>query len=326
LALLSAATLQRHATPALALAAVRRAFIELDAGRAQLFPVAAGQGAEAGCLVNIKGGVGEGARVGVKVGTYWPGNPAQGLPSHGATTLLLDPATGRAQALLNVSRLNGLRTAAADAAAVQALAREDAQVLAVLGAGQQAAHEVRALCQVRPLRQVWLWSRQRERAAQLAEALAPLTDEHPGLRIAAADSLTQALAQADLVSTVTPSTAPLFDDGLVRPGTHLSAMGADRVGKQELPLALVARARCVVDHVPQSAAIGEFQHAVREGRLAVADIVPLGAVLTGRVPGRRSRDEITVFDSSGLAVQDIAVAVAALEAAHAAGELVTLDF
>lgn len=323
--LLDAACVARHASRALALAAVREAFIALASGASELFPVAVGHGADEGSMVTLKAGLHGGNRVGLKVGTYWPGNTAQGIPNHGATTLLLDPATGRPEALLNVSHLNGLRTAAADAAAAQVLAHEDAQTVAIVGAGHQALFELRALCDVRPIRRVCVWSRNPQRAADFVAALQ--ADPPPGLvDLQTCATPEQAVREADIVVTATTSRAPLFDAAAVRPGTHVAAMGADRAGKQELPLALLRTASLFADHPPQSVQIGEFQHVVGQGLRPQADIGAIGDVLAGRQPGRRSADEVTVFDSSGLAAQDIAVALAVLAAARAAGDAAELLF
>lgn len=293
--------------------AVADALVAAARGEAQLNPVVIGKGLEDGQSFSIKSGAARGAAlVGLKVGSYWPGAEHFGLARHGSTVLLLDVATGRLRALVEAARLNGPRTAAADAVACDRLARSDAATLGVIGAGHQAIHEIRAVCAVRAIERVCITSRDRARAERLAAELGGIAGE------VRAAGLEETVRRADILVTVTNATAPLFDDDWVRPGTHISAMGADQAGKQELPPALLRRAACFCDLPSQSLAIGEFQHvadAVRAGEIALAAI---GDVVSGAAAGRPSRDAITVFDSSGLAVQDLYVAQAVLDAAAAA--------
>ncbi|HKU17057.1 MAG TPA: ornithine cyclodeaminase family protein [Steroidobacteraceae bacterium] len=296
-------------TPQLAFEAVKEALIAAADGTGTLNPVVIGSGMNPGETFSIKSGrAGRGPIVGLKVGSYWPGNASLGLAPHGSSILLLDPRTGRLAALVEASRLNGPRTAAADAVAARALARADARTLMLIGAGHQAAHEARALCATLPIERVLLASRSIERAAQLRDRLVDLqvpvelTDVEVGCR------------EADIVVTVTPSRAPLFKYEWLKPGVHVASMGSDQAGKQELPVELLHRARLFCDLPSQSLAIGEFQHvraAVDTGSLALTAI---GDVLTGRADGRRNAEEITVFDSSGLALQDLYVAEALLRA------------
>lgn len=311
----------RYGTRALALAAVRKAFAELAAGESVLFPVAMGQGPDAGSAVNIKAGRAANGVTGLKAGTYWPHNRSMGLPNHSATTLLLDPATGRLCAIVNVAAINPIRTAAADALAVDHLARKDADTLAIVGTGAQAASEVRAIHDVRPLRALRLWNRTPQRARDFADALGEL--EIPSIEIC--ETADDAVCAADIVVTATTSREPLFRHESLRPGTHISAMGTDRPGKQELPLATLARASLFADHPVQSVQIGEFQHLAALGE-GVARVRAIGDVVLGREPGRSNDTEITCFDSSGVAAQDIAVAAALVDAARAAGDLLTINF
>jgi len=243
----------------------------------------------------------DGVALGVKVGTYWPGNAAEGLPAHASTVLLLDGATGIPIAIVGASHLTALRTAAADAVAVDALARPDATALALVGAGHQAFHDAVAIARVRTPTSVAVWGR---RPDQVVAMVVRLLDA--GLPARPAD-LEEAVSGADIVCTVTSSHEPLIRVEWVQPGTHISAMGADAAGKQELEVGLIRAARCVVDVAAQAVTIGELQHAAAAGVLDVASLVSLGDVLAGREQGRRSADEITVFDSSGTAVQDLAV-------------------
>ncbi|WP_461073069.1 ornithine cyclodeaminase family protein [Streptomyces pseudoechinosporeus] len=242
---------------------------------------------------------------GVKIGTYWPGNDQYGLPRHHSTLLLLDQRIGRIAAVLEVGAANAYRTAAADALAVQTLARADSQVLAVFGTGHQALHEARAVSRVRPIRQVLVVGRSEQRAAAMAGTLRGM-----GLDAAPAEAR-DACAAADVVVTATTSTvddAPLFATEWIRPGTHVSCMGADAPGKRELPPPLLARATLFCDLPQQSRRLGELQHAPAD-----APVTALGDVLTGHAPGRTSPHDITVFDSSGIGLQDLHLGLALLE-------------
>lgn len=302
-----------------AIAAVDAAFVDLAAGRSALFPVALGQAAgDTGRFGAKLGRDGASGVPGLKVGTYWPGNRARGLVSHGSTTLLLDPATGFPAALVAASHLTALRTAASDAVAVRALARPDATVLAIIGSGHQAWFEAVAVAAVRPLTRILVAGRNAEGAAALAARL-----RAAGLP-AEASAPEAAVRAADIVVTVTPSQAPLVAAGWVRPGTHISAMGADEPVKAELDPALFARARLFADLPEQSARIGEFSQAVAAGILDANAITGIGDVLRG-ASGRTGATDVTIFDSSGTALQDLAVALLALDRARAAGRTVTVD-
>ena len=284
----------------MALAAARSAFVA--AGSGQTFPVVVAHGTGSGEVFALKSGA-SAELVGVKIGSYWPRADAHGLPRHASTVVLLDQETGRVAAVVETATANAYRTAAADALAVQTLARPDARVLAVFGTGHQALFEVRAVVRVRPIDRVAVVGRRQDAATAMARRLG----DELGIACEATDARTACTA-ADIVVTATTATAPLFDAGWVRPGTHLSAMGADVQGKQELPRALYGRSRLFCDLPEQSLRIGEFQHAP-----AGAEPTALGAVLVDPSLGRADAEEITVFDSSGIAMQDLALAAALLQ-------------
>lgn len=279
----------------LALAAAREAFLAAATG--STFPVVIGHSSAPGTRFSLKSGS-AGDLVGVKVGSFWPGNVD--LPRHGSTIVLLDPATGRLAAVVEAAAANGYRTAAADALAVSALARADARTLTVIGTGHQALYEVRAVSRVRPVERVLVVGRREEAARAFAEEVTAVTGL-PAEPVGAEAGV----SAADVLVTATTSREALFDASWVRPGTHVSAMGADGPGKQELPVELYGRASLFCDLPQQSSSIGEFQH-------TSAVPVPLGAVLAGEAPGRTSDEDVTVFDSSGFALQDLTLAAALL--------------
>ncbi len=284
-----------------ALDAVRQAFTRPG----KIFPVSRAFGAREGERFTIKSGATP-DMVGVKIGSYWPGNENRGLPRHGSTIVLLDPETGRVSAVVEAAAANAYRTAAAEALAVEALSRPDSTTLTVIGTGHQAVYEARAVVRVRPVNRILVVGRNSAKAKTFARQLAIQLQ----LPVEAAPVRT-AVESADLISTATTAHEPLFEASWVRPGTHISAMGSDAPGKQELPPKLFESATLFCDNADQTRSLGEFEHAPAD-----ALITPLGEVLRDEARGRRSADQITVFDSSGFALQDLALAKALL-AAHA---------
>lgn len=285
----------------LALQAAREAFLAVTTG--STFPVVIGHSSVPHNRFTLKSGS-AGDLAGVKIGSFWPGNTD--LPRHSSTIVLLDPATGRLSAVVEAATANAYRTAAADALAVDTLARNDSRTLTVIGTGHQALHEVRAVSRVRSFERVLVVGRRADAAREFAAAVTAQT----GLPAEPAE-VQAGVEAADVLVTATTSREALFDAGWVALGTHISAMGADGPGKQELPIALYGTASLFCDLPEQSRTIGEFQHA--EGTTPVA----LGAVLAGAT-GRTSPDEITVFDSSGFALQDLTLAAALLRR-HSSG-------
>ncbi|MEM7153466.1 MAG: ornithine cyclodeaminase family protein [Myxococcota bacterium] len=322
LTVLSEAVVREIITVELAFEAVGEALKSVATRHASIMPVVLAEGGPGGAMFGVKTATHLSAGLlGLKVGSYFPENHARGIPNHGSTTLLLDGETGLPRAIVSAGYLNGLRTAAANAVAVDRLAREDASVLGVIGAGHQAEFEVRAVAARRALRQVKVWSRTPTSAADLCQRLGDLD-----LEVTAVDQARAAVEGSDIVTTVTPARAILVEAGWVGPGTHISAMGSDTDGKQELDPRLMERATAFADLPAQSVRIGEFQHAAAAQLLTADDITPLGAVLLGQHPGRTTPDEITVFDSSGVAPQDLHVAAAVLREATARGRASIIDF
>ena len=342
------------------LAAVRRAFVAAADGSGHVFPVVLGRGSTEGTGFGAKSGLiaagSTGAAagdLGIKVGSYWPANRGIGLAAHGSTTLLLDDTTGFPSALVNAHFLNGMRTAAANAVAVDALAPAAASTLAVFGAGGQAVFEVQAVCQVRPVSAVTIINQSRPSAEAMAAELREwlrgggadigLADARASVTVVVpseqgAGAVSTALAEAELVATVTPNrmdgpdARPLFRASDLRRDAHVSAMGCDGPGKGELPVAeLAALGRDVAffaDHPPQSRRVGEMQWLpdAYDGPLTALGDILRGAAATDSGPGVGAARRITVFDSSGIALQDVAAARAVLEAAEAAGLTRVVDF
>jgi len=307
------------ATTSLAFDAVRKAFIAAHTGQGNLFPVVIAKGTREGNTFSVKSGnIADAGLSGLKTGSYWPENHTRGLPNHGSTTLLLDEQTGFVRALINAGYLNGLRTAAADAVACSVLARKNSQTLGVIGAGHQAIFEVQAVCEVRDINSVLVTSRSEQSAKKAVETLTK-----GGISAEVAD--TRAVCQsADILITATNARAPLFENDWINLGTHISAMGADQSGKQELPVEFLRSASLFADMPEQSRVIGEFEIAAKAN--PDLNIQAIGAVLNGEAEGRRDEDQITVFDSSGIALQDLCVAEAVLQAAVLNGALSEVEF
>jgi ornithine cyclodeaminase len=235
---------------------------------------------------------------GLKVGSYWPDDIIKGQRNHNSTILLIDQASGRISSVVEAGEVNAYRTAAADAVAAVALARPDSSTLAIFGAGHQALFEYLALSRVLPIRHVLIVARDPTKAEQFGDKL----KEH-GLNASVASSTQEACIQADVVVTATPARTSLFEAAWIRPGTHIACMGADSKGKQEVLPFLYPHARLFCDLPTQSRTIGEFQHVPSS-----VEVIAIGDVLTGRSNGRESKDDITIFDSSGIALQDLFVA------------------
>ena len=232
--------------------------------------------------------------------TSFPGNPARGLPTVSGLVVLSDASTGLVEALLDAGSVTALRTGAAAAIAAETLGRPGAA--AVIGAGVNGRAAARSL-KARG-RDVVLWDVDRERSRSVAAELG----------VGTADAQSAAL-EADVVVTVTPGKQILLEEGSLQAGQHVSLMGADGPGKAEIAVGEIARVRVFCDDWEQASHGGELAAAVEADAIERANVTELGAVLTGAARGRGSHQEITIFDSTGLAIQDLAIAIAAYERA-----------
>ena len=308
-------------TEAAAFDAVEAVFSAMASEDAYNFPVIREAIGHADALYGFKSGFDrKGLTLGLKSGGYWPGNAGLGIPNHQSTVFLFDPDTGRLKAVVGGNLLTALRTAAASAVSIKHLARADARVLGMIGAGHQSAFQMRAAVQQRDFDRVIGWNLHPEMLTRLAE-----TAEDLGLPFEAVE-LDELGAQADVVITITSSFDAILKDAQVRPGIHLACMGTDTVGKQEIDAAILSRATVFTDEVAQSVLLGEAQHAVKGGTLSEAEIIPIGQVINGGHPGRTSEQEITMFDGTGVGLQDLAVAAAVVEQGIATGNATEVAF
>lgn len=305
-------------SPEDAFAAVEAVFAAMARGEAYNFPVvreALGEGRQYG----FKSGLDRaGASLGVKAGGYFPANAARGMINHQSSVFLFDPESGRPLAMVGGNLLTALRTAAASAISIDRLARGDAKVLGIVGAGHQAGFQLRAAARVRRFERVIAWNLHPEMLPKLGAIAAELGLPFEVVAL-------PRMVEADVIITITSSPAFSLAAAHVSPGAHLACMGTDTVGKQEVEPALVARAAVFTDEVAQSVSIGEAQHAAGAGLIEAADIVPLGDVLVGRHPGRRSDAEITLFDGTGVGLQDLAVAGVAVARAAERGQGIVVE-
>ena len=254
----------------------------------------------------MPGAMGAHGAFGAKLISVFHDNFARGIQSHQGLVILFDPESGAPVCVVHAGELTAIRTAAASAVATDALARKDARRLALLGYGEQAATHARAIGKVRALEAITVWGRSFDRAGAFAER----TQEELGVPFSMAKSVSDAVADADIVCTVTSASEPILKGEWVRPGTHLNLVGSSYAVPVEVDSDLVTRSRFIADSregvLHQGA---EFLRAKAEGLVGDDHIVAeIGEVLAGKIEGRRSEDEITVYKSLGHIVQDLASA------------------
>ena len=308
LLLVDKATVEALLAPAAVIEAVREAFVLHAERRGRVFPVLR-EALPSGGIFGIKAGdVADAGLFGFKAAGFWPQNRARGGEPHQATIVLIDPDSGRPQAIIDGNAITTLRTGAAGGLGLRHLARRDSRRAVIFGTGVQARIQLSFALDLMP---------------SLAEISYISGNDHPDR---AFESLfagrcdlshrrdrNQAVATSDVVITATPGGGPLFDDDAVAPGTHVTCVGADTTGKRELPEGLLARCRLIVDDQSQAARIGEMQWAPTVPAIAFGDI------LAGSVNFERAPDDITVFDMTGLALQDLTVGRLVFERALTAG-------
>lgn len=246
----------------------------------------------------------------IKVATGFPSNDAKGLPSGNGLVLVLSAETGMVQAMLHDEMmLTDVRTGIGGAIASRALARTNSSVALVIGTGPQARRQIEAHAALLPNLSFRIWGRNPEKVDNLIGDMSPQIDVH------AARDLEVATHHADIIITATGSKSPILKSDWVKPGTHITAVGADAPGKQELDTALVARADMrYVDLVSQCLEHGEVSHAAREGLITADDLEEIGVLLNGTGRSRETVSQITIADLTGIAAQDIAMAKTILAA------------
>lgn len=299
------------------LAAIEAVYPIISRGEGSMPPIMSLDVAEHHGEVDVKAAYLPGCDgIAVKVSAGFFDNPARGLPSLGGLMVVLDAATGiPAAALFDNGYLTDLRTALAGAVAARHLAAPDASVVGVVGAGLQARVQLEALRLVRPVRAVRVWARRADAAA----AYAAWARDALGLDATTVASAADVVTEGGIVVTTTPATEPLLDEAGLRPGVHVTAVGSDAPGKQELTVGLLRAAdRVVVDRRSQSVVLGELRAAVAEGH-DPSMAVELGEVVAGTAAGRTGADDVTVCDLTGTGAQDTAIAALVVARARDGG-------
>jgi len=254
--------------------------------------------------------------IAIKWGGVHNRNPAMGLPTTLTQIILSDPKTAWPLAIAEGAWITEMRTGAAAGIATKLMARSDAGILAVIGAGAVGRRAAESISRVRSLRSIRVASRT---FASADEYACEMSDKL-GIAVTAATSIRSAVQGADIVNIATPARAPLIMADWIEPGTHINAMGADSPGKQELDPRILAQSHIIVDHKSQARIYGEIHLPLQQQLLSESAVAgDIGDVVAGRVPGRRSDRDITVFDGTGMALEDAAVVHLAYNMARARG-------
>ena len=299
------------------IAAVENAYRYKCSGRGELFPLVCHEFKEGMAEFDIKSSSADGAGVfGMKLVSFFPENSVLKLPRLTGTILLFDRKTGFLKSMMDGGLITDMRTGAAGGVGCRFLARPDSETLLLVGTGAQGPSLLEAALSVmKNIRRVTVYNAHSfERAGLFAEEM----KEKPWMscEIKATDDLASACEGADIILTATPCRDGLIESGWIKPGTHLSCIGSDMEGKQELAEELLGRGRVFCDDLAQVIEVGECEKAVKQNILLPSDITELGDVILGKAEGRRTDEDITIFDSTGIGLQDLLVASALTELAE----------
>lgn len=319
LRILSAADVRQALPMADAIASQKRAFAELSTGTA-VMPLRTRLPIDDDAVTLLMPAyLPDTAALGVKLVSVYPQNPARGLPFVHAAVLAIDPDTGRPLALLEGGALTAIRTGAGAGAATDLLARPDATSVAIIGSGVQARTQLEAVCTVRRIERVWVFSPTRAHAEAFAAEMAgqgPVPDA-----VEAVDAVETAVAEADIVCAATTSSTPVFPGAALKPGAHVNGVGSYLPTMQEIDLTTIKRSLVVVDsREAVLAEAGDLIVPLEAGEIDAAHIhAEVGEIVNGRAAGRTRAEQITFFKSVGVAVQDAAAAAVALRHAERLG-------
>ena len=322
LRVLSSSDIRRAITMQEAIEVMKNVFRQLSLGEANV-PLRTSIASQSGLTLLMPAYLKTSNALGVKVVSVYTANTSRGLPTITGLTNVLDAQTGQPVAVLEGTYLTSLRTGAASGAATDILAPEDAHILTVFGAGTQARTQVEAVCCVRDIREIRVFSRTRRSTETFAEELA---HTYRNMTVTMSESPSKALKDANIVTTATNSFTPVFNGSDLMPGVHINAIGSFRPDMQEVDEFTVQRARVIVDK--REAALseaGDLMIPIQKGIITEQHIhAELGEIIIGAKPGRENHNDITLFKSVGNAAQDIAIAQAILQSAEAShlGKLV----
>lgn len=321
-----------------AVSAVEKAYIQYAEGSASLWPVITEEFASHNADMDIKSGCMEKEGVfGLKLVSWFGDNASLGLPQLYGTTLLFDSATGSPLALVNANALTGMRTGAAGAIGVKYCAADSPETLLMVGAGGQSPYLIASalfvkpsICRVivaDPFSPEFAKQRLPEITQKVAQLLGACTHRTDADRIIeTTDDLENAVRSSQVIMTATPSRRPMIKDEWVRPGTHFSCIGSDMSGKEEIDPNIFKRARVFADDVTQAVSIGECEIPAELGMLDKSAITFIGDIVKRNAKGRGADSQITIFDSTGIALQDLAAAKLALDRANKLGLGQICDF
>lgn len=302
------------------LSAVEKAYSFKCDQRAELFPLVCHTFEEGKAEFDIKSGGADGAGVfGMKLVSFFLSNSEKGLPRLTGTILIFDRQTGMLKGMMDGGCITNMRTGAAGGVGCKALARPESETLLLVGTGAQGLPLLEAALSVmKNIKRIFVYNAHSfERAGKFAEdmkAQLGITCE-----ITAVDDLEGACRKSDIILTATPCRDGLIQTDWISPGTHLSCIGSDMEGKQELEISLLGKAKVFCDDLAQVIAVGECEKAVKQGVLLPSEITEIGDVLLGKAPGRQSAEEITIFDSTGIGLQDLMVASVLIDEAEEKG-------
>ncbi len=319
--ILSGSDVRQAVTMSEAIQAVREAYVQLSAGQA-VVPLRTPLPVDklGGVTLFMPAYLAASDSLGAKIVSVFPGNAERGLPTIHAVVIVVDAETGRPVAMMDGTYLTALRTGAASGVATDLLARPDARVAAVFGAGAQARTQLEAVCSVRAIEQVWVYDTATQALSGYVEEMRVRGRPIPP-DVQAAPSPAHAVRHADVICTATTSRVPVFDDRDLKPGVHINGVGSYTPQMQEVPGPTVARATVVVDSRSASLAeAGDLIIPLNSGLLSGSGIRgEIGELAAGLIRGRERADEITFFKSVGVAVQDVAVATLVLRRAAERG-------
>lgn len=301
--------------------AVEKVFAAMAAKDAYNFPVIREAIGHEDALYGFKGGFDRaGLTLGLKAGGYWPNNLEKfGHINHQSTVFLFDPDTGMPSAMVGGNLLTALRTAAASSVSIKHLARPDARVIGMIGAGHQSTFQLLAALEQRRFEKVIGWNYHPEMLHNIEKVAHEASLPFEAVTL-------DGMQKADVIISITSAFAPSLMADHVSPGCHIACMGTDTKGKQEVEAALIAKGTVFTDEVAQSISIGEAQHAIADDLITPNDITELGAVINGTHAGRSSDTEITIFDGTGVGLQDLAVAAKVVDLAQKRGIAIEVDF
>ena len=316
--LLSMDDVKKSLSMAQVIAAVEEGYLAFEAGKVQQPDIVSMEMPEYNGETDIKSCCNDlNQTVSVKIASgFYDNGKINDLPTMIGTILLLDGKTGETACIMDGSLITGIRTGAAGAISSKLLARQDSKTTAVLGAGGQARMQIYGLCQVLDIETIKVYSPNPQNLA----AYKADVEEETGKKVVCCSSVAEAMEDADIAISTTPSKAFLADSSLVRPGMHIVAVGADMAGKNEWDPEIFKGAKIVNDSIPQCISRGETRNALLAGVITEDDIYgEIGEILAGKKAGRESAEEITIFDTTGMGIQDNVTAMKVYEAAKENG-------